>query len=99
MDEPGSQTERSGRMRPDTLRRWRGHMGLTQGAAADMLGVGRRTYNAYERGTSPIPTLVAWACVGALGLADVDEGLRRLDRIGKEPPGRGRPPKSPPFGA
>lgn len=49
-------------MTPDRLKAWRKSMSLTQAGAALELGIGHRTYHAYERGEYPVPRTVALAC-------------------------------------
>lgn len=45
-------------MSPDDLKGWRERMGLTQRHASVLIGVGRRTYQAWEGGEVPIPVPV-----------------------------------------
>lgn len=50
---------------PDQLRRLRKHLGLTQEALAEVLGVSRKALGEYERGKAPIPrqTMLAVLCL------------------------------------
>jgi DNA-binding XRE family transcriptional regulator len=49
-------------LEPEDLKAWRARNELTQQAAADSLGISRRTYVAYEQGESAIPIVVEYAC-------------------------------------
>lgn len=56
-------------MQPRDFREWRRTMGLSQGQAADELGLNRTTIQNYERGKRPdgrpfggIPRYIALAC-------------------------------------
>jgi transcriptional regulator with XRE-family HTH domain len=49
-------------MEPQDLKAWRDRNNLTQQAAADALGISRRTLVAYEQGESDIPRVVEFAC-------------------------------------
>jgi DNA-binding XRE family transcriptional regulator len=49
-------------LEPEDLKAWRARNELTQQAAADALGISRRTYVAYEQGESTIPIVVEYAC-------------------------------------
>lgn len=68
-------------MTPKDLRDWRARLHLTQGEAAQRIGIGRTTYVNYERGTRAdgypvaIPRPVALACAAiALGVNDYPPG-------------------------
>ena len=56
-------------MTPDDLRAWQAHMGLSQRAAAQALGVTHAAYGAWALGRTPIDTRTALACAAlAAGL-------------------------------
>jgi DNA-binding XRE family transcriptional regulator len=49
-------------MTPESFLAWRNDVGLSQKAAAEQLGLGRRTVQDYEAGRYPVPRSVALAC-------------------------------------
>ena len=49
-------------MSPADFRAWRKSLELSQQAAADSLGIGRRTVQDYEAGAYPVPRHIALAC-------------------------------------
>ena len=56
-------------MTADHLRAWQAHMGLTQRAAADALGVTQAAYSRWVTGATPIDLRTALACAAlAAGL-------------------------------
>lgn len=56
-------------MTADDLRAWQAHMGLSQRAAADALGVTHAAYSAWVLGKTPIDLRTALACAAlAAGL-------------------------------
>lgn len=56
-------------MTPDDLRAWQAHIGLTQRAAADALGITHAAYSAMVLGKSRIDRRTALACAAlAAGL-------------------------------
>jgi len=56
--------QRGESIEPEALRAWRRGHGLTQQAAAEALGLSRRTVIAYERGEQSIPKTVVLALHG-----------------------------------
>jgi transcriptional regulator with XRE-family HTH domain len=67
-------------MTPDQFKAWRAHLGLSQQAAAEMLGLSKGSIELYERGTRRddnrpvvIPRTVELACAAlALGIRAYD---------------------------
>lgn len=56
-------------MTPASLKAWRKHLGLSQKAAAEAVGVSHRQYCYYESGAFSVPHTVALACAAiALGI-------------------------------
>ena len=49
-------------MERDELKDWRIRLGLSQEAAAEALGLHRRTIQEYEAGNLPVPKVVGLAC-------------------------------------
>jgi len=60
-------------MTPRQLTNWRKRLGLSQAAAAKLMGISLRTYTRYERGEWPVPKLVELACE-ALTARGVENG-------------------------
>lgn len=64
-------------MTPDDLRAWQAHMGLSQRAAAEALGITQANYSAMVLGKSGIDLRTALACAAlAAGLRPWGEGGR-----------------------
>lgn len=68
-------------MTAEALSAWRSRLDLTQAAAADAIGCGRRSWQMWETGQSPVPKYIALAC------AAVAKGVKP---IGSTPKKRGR---------
>jgi hypothetical protein len=56
--------EQSGMMNNVTFRRWQDQHGLSLSAAADAIGLTRRTVSQYRTGARPVPRTVILACRG-----------------------------------
>lgn len=60
-------------MTPAGLIDWRKRHGLTQAAAAEALGCGRRSLQLWENGTNEIPRYIGLACTAvSLGLTEYE---------------------------
>lgn len=65
-------------MTPKQLIHWRKGRGLSQEAAADLLGLGRRQWSNYEHGNAPIPKAIELACAAVtLGISEYTGGNLR----------------------
>ena len=61
-------------MTPEALKSWRKRLGLSQIAAAQALGCGRSSLQAWENGTNDIPKYIGLACAAlALGISEYPE--------------------------
>jgi DNA-binding transcriptional regulator YiaG len=60
-------------MPPASLKAWRRSLGLSQEAAAEKLGCGRRSLQLWEAGTNAIPRYIGLACTAVtLGLTEYE---------------------------
>lgn len=67
-------------MTPDDLRAWQAHMGLSQRAAAQALGVTHAAYGAWVLGRTPIRRIAALACAAlAAGLPPLKLNMTAAD--------------------
>lgn len=67
----------------EALRAWREALGLTQSAAAEEIGCGRRSWQQWETGKSPVPKYILLATMGVtLALAS---GRKKKGAVARPP--------------